>query len=57
MEEGAVVRGVPVKVVEISGQAGDIVVMHSSVLHAPSLNCRSKPRIVVRQSVYRAKAV
>jgi hypothetical protein len=57
MEEGAVVRGVPVKVVEISGQAGDIVVMHSSVLHAPSLNSRSKPRIVVRQSVYRAKAV
>ena len=55
MEEGAVVHGVPVKVVEITGRAGDIVVMHSSVLHTPSLNCRGKPRIVVRQSVYRAK--
>ena len=55
MEEGAVVRGVPVKVVEITGQAGDIVVMHSSVLHTPSLNCRRNPRIVVRQGVYRAK--
>jgi hypothetical protein len=55
MEEGAVVRGVPIKVVEITGQAGDIVVMHSSVLHTPSLNCCGKPRIVVRQSVIRAK--
>lgn len=55
MEEGAMVRGVPVKVVEITGQAGDIVMMHSSVLHTPSLNCRWKPRIVVRQSVSRAK--
>jgi Phytanoyl-CoA dioxygenase (PhyH) len=55
MEEGAVVRGVPVKVVEITGKAGDIVVMHSSVLHTPSLNCSSKPRMVVRQGVYRAK--
>jgi Phytanoyl-CoA dioxygenase (PhyH) len=55
MEEGVVVRGVPVKVVEITGQAGDIVVMHSSVLHTPSLNCCGKPRIVVRQGVYRAK--
>ena len=55
MEEGAVVLGVPVKVVEITGQAGDIVVMHSSVLHTPSLNCCRTPRVVVRQGVYRAK--
>lgn len=55
MEEGAIVRGVPVKVVEITGKAGDIVVMHSSVLHTPSLNCSGKPRIVARQGVYRAK--
>jgi hypothetical protein len=57
MEEGAVVRDVPVKVVEIIGQAGDIVVMHSSILHTLSLNCRSKPRFVLRQSVYRAKGM
>ena len=56
MEEGAVVRGVTVKVVEITGQAGDIVVMHSSVLHNASLNCSRKPRMVVRQGVYRAKS-
>ena len=55
MEEGAVVGGVPVKVVEITGQAGDIVVMHSSVLHTTSLNCSNTPRMVVRQGVYRAK--
>jgi hypothetical protein len=55
MEEGAVVRGVPVKVVEITGQAGDIVVMDSGVLHAASLNSCEKPRMVLRQGVYRAK--
>lgn len=55
IEEGAVVRGVPLKVVEITGHAGDVVVMHSSVLHTPSLNCSRKPRIVLRQGVYRAK--
>ena len=55
MEEGAVVRDVPVKVVEITGQSGDIVVMHSSILHTASLNCRTKPRLVLRQGVYRAK--
>jgi hypothetical protein len=57
MEEGAVVRGVPVKVVEITGQAGDIVVMHSGVLHTPSLNCLGKPRMVLRQGVNRTKGL
>jgi hypothetical protein len=57
MEEGAVVRGIPVRVVEIIGQPGDLIVMHSSVLHTLSLNCLGQPRMVLRQGVYRAKGL
>jgi len=56
MEEGAVVRGIPLKVVEITGEPGDLVVMHSCTLHAASVNCSERPRLVVRESVFRSGA-
>ncbi len=54
VQDGAVVNGVAVKAVEIIGEPGDIVIMHSSILHSSSPNCRAKPRLVLRQGIYRA---
>jgi hypothetical protein len=51
MREGAVVAGVPVRVVELSGEAGDLVIGHNWLLHAGAPNCGSRPRIMRVQRV------
>ena len=56
MEEGAVVDDVPLKVVEITGAPGDVVIMHPCILHTTSANCLDTPRLVLRQGVYRVGA-
>jgi hypothetical protein len=38
MEDGAVVRGVPVRVEEITGDPGDLILMRATVLHAIAPN-------------------
>jgi ectoine hydroxylase-related dioxygenase (phytanoyl-CoA dioxygenase family) len=53
MEEGAVVDGVPLKVVEITGNPGDVVIMHPCILHTVSANCLDTPRLALRQGIYR----
>jgi hypothetical protein len=44
--DAAVINVVPVKVVELAGEAGDVIVMHSGVLHAPARNCKSVSRLM-----------
>ncbi len=51
MIDGAVVRGVHVKVIELTGKAGDVIIWHPWLFHAPASNCRSLPRIVLRQPI------
>ena len=51
MRDGAVVGGVPVRVVELSGEAGDLVIGHNWLLHAGAANCGSRPRIMRVQRV------
>jgi len=53
MEEGAVVDGVPIKVVEITGNPGDVVIMHPCILHTLSMNCLDTPRLALRQGIFR----
>lgn len=55
MTDGAVVRGVGLKVTEITGALGDVVVMHPAILHSAAANCRTTPRLVLRQSIFRAE--
>lgn len=52
MRDGAVVAGVPVRVVELSGEAGDLVIGHNWLLHAGAPNCGSRPRIMRVQRVH-----
>lgn len=47
----AVVAGVPVRVVELAGEAGDVVIGHPWLLHCPAPNCGSAPRLMRVQRV------
>jgi hypothetical protein len=53
MTEGAVVRGVPLRVMELTGEPGDVVIWHPWLFHAPASNCRQQPRLTLRQPIYR----
>lgn len=46
MEEGAVIDGVPVKVVEMTGEPGDAVLWHPALYHGRSYNCALVPRFM-----------
>ncbi|MGD2132796.1 MAG: phytanoyl-CoA dioxygenase family protein [Maricaulaceae bacterium] len=56
MEQGAVVDGVEVKVVQMAGEPGDAYFMHPSLLHSPSANVGDKPRMVLTETVLGAAA-
>ncbi len=43
----ATVRDVNVRVVELTGAAGDVTLVHPHVLHAPSPNYNDRPRLMV----------
>lgn len=47
LERGATVDGVPVRVVELTGQPGDVVFMHPHLFHAPAPNRSAAPRLMV----------
>jgi len=49
---GTVVRGVPLRVRELTGEPGDVVVMHPWTLHSISANSRSVPRLALSTHVH-----
>ena len=51
MAEGAVVGGVAVRVDEMTGEAGDLILMHPAVLHASAPNARERPRLALAATV------
>lgn len=52
MTEGVVIRGVPVRVEELTGEAGDVIVMHPRLLHAVAPNTLDTPRMMLLQFLY-----
>lgn len=52
MEAGAIVDGVSIRVAEVTGAAGDLVVMHPWLMHNLSMNCRDRPRVAMSHSLY-----
>jgi Phytanoyl-CoA dioxygenase (PhyH) len=56
MEDGATLAGVTLKVIELTGEQGDAIIMHPSVLHTPAKNCGSRPRMVLRQGIFQANS-
>jgi hypothetical protein len=47
MDEGADVDGVRVRVVELTGEPGDVVFLHPHLFHAPAPNRSAAPRLMV----------
>jgi hypothetical protein len=52
MEDGDELDGVPVRVCEMLGEPGDVLVMHPLMLHAPTANVLASPRMMLTQFVY-----
>ena len=46
MEEGAVIDGVPVRVIESTGKPGDVILWHPSLYHTGSYNHKDVPRFI-----------
>ena len=53
MVEGAEVEGVHVRVVELTGEPGDVVLWHPSLLHAIAANCLDVPRFMLTHTARR----
>ncbi len=47
MNEGALSHGVDLRVVELTGEPGDVIVMHPWVFHTIAPNCRKEPRLML----------
>lgn len=56
MDGGACVGGVELRVAEVTGEPGDVFLMHPYALHAASPNVRERPRLMLAQQVNRAGA-
>jgi ectoine hydroxylase-related dioxygenase (phytanoyl-CoA dioxygenase family) len=52
MRAETVVDGVPVRVVELTGEPGDVVLMHPWLFHAVAPNCSTAPRLLVGHAVH-----
>lgn len=52
LREGTTVLGVALRLVEITGSAGDVVLMHPWTLHSLSSNARPTPRLAISSHVH-----
>lgn len=53
MKKGTVADGIDLRVVEITGAAGDVFLVHPMMLHATSKNCSTEPRLALTATVFR----
>jgi hypothetical protein len=54
IKDGTTIGDVNVRVVEMTGEPGDVFMTHPLILHAGSKNCAQDPRLVLSSAVYRA---
>jgi Phytanoyl-CoA dioxygenase (PhyH) len=54
MSKGTSIDSVEVRVVEMTGEPGDVLLVHPMILHAPALNCSSSPRFALSTTVFRS---
>ncbi|MGH8176573.1 MAG: phytanoyl-CoA dioxygenase family protein [Steroidobacter sp.] len=53
MSDSEMVEDVEVRVEELTGAPGDVILMHPWTLHAPAPNCGDAPRFMITHSVFR----
>ncbi len=54
MSVGTKADGVELRVVEMTGDAGDVILAHPLILHAPVANCASAPRLLLSATAFSA---
>ena len=54
MSVGSKAEGVEMRVVEMTGDAGDVILAHPLMLHAPVANCSTMPRFVLSATAFSA---
>jgi ectoine hydroxylase-related dioxygenase (phytanoyl-CoA dioxygenase family) len=52
MDQDADIDGIPARVEELTGAAGDVFLCHPALLHAPAMNTSSRPRLMRTQRFY-----
>jgi hypothetical protein len=52
MADDTLVGDVPVRIVELTGCAGDVYMTHPALLHAPAMNVLARPRMMRTQRVF-----
>ncbi|WP_158291034.1 phytanoyl-CoA dioxygenase family protein [Kribbella antiqua] len=56
MVDGAEIDDVKLRVVELTGSAGDVFFMHCDTFHSPAPNCRDQPRMMATNMIRRPLA-
>jgi len=51
MYDGTIIDGVPLRVVELTGEPGDVILMHSDCFHAVAPNRLTQPRMMLTDMV------
>ena len=51
MNDGTIIDGVPLRVVELTGEPGDVIVMHSDTFHAAAPNRLTEPRMMLTEMI------
>lgn len=51
MYDGIIIDGVPLRVVELTGEPGDVILMHSDCFHAVAPNRLTQPRMTLTDMV------
>jgi ectoine hydroxylase-related dioxygenase (phytanoyl-CoA dioxygenase family) len=51
MNDGTIIDGVPLRVVELTGEPGDVILMHSDCFHAVAPNRLTEPRMMLTEMV------
>jgi ectoine hydroxylase-related dioxygenase (phytanoyl-CoA dioxygenase family) len=55
MKDDAVFDGIRIRVVEMTGEPGDVWLTHPLMLHAAAKNCAEAPRLVLSSIVHRSE--
>jgi ectoine hydroxylase-related dioxygenase (phytanoyl-CoA dioxygenase family) len=51
MNDGTIIDGVPLRLVELTGEPGDVILMHSDTFHAAAPNRLTGPRMMLTEMV------
>jgi hypothetical protein len=51
MNDGTIIDGVPLRVIELTGEPGDVILMHSDTFHAAAPNRLTEPRMMLTEII------